>query len=183
MQSLLLPFVLPDLNTLIAARGKVWRGKRGNAYNDLKQKSGKQIQLEIVSQKLVTAKSAQHFLAIWFAPNRRKDPDNIAGGGRKIILDALVNAAVLPDDSWKWVASWTDIFTLDPDGNGAVILFLNDFVISPDFACSALQKNRAEKTVSNSATQPNHQIIGKVLDFRTLKSRARRANRTGRCKP
>lgn len=40
----------------------------------------------------------------WYEPNSRRDVDNITAGC-KFILDALVNAKVIKDDSQKYVAS------------------------------------------------------------------------------
>ena len=40
----------------------------------------------------------------WFCTSTRTDPDNIAFA-QKFILDGLVKAEVLKDDSWKYIAS------------------------------------------------------------------------------
>lgn len=39
----------------------------------------------------------------FYEPNRKRDPDNVMGGGLKILMDALVEAGVIPDDSPKYV--------------------------------------------------------------------------------
>jgi Holliday junction resolvase RusA-like endonuclease len=46
---------------------------------------------------------------LWIEENRRRDLDNVSGS-RKFILDALVKAGVLPDDSPKYVRAFTDTF-------------------------------------------------------------------------
>jgi hypothetical protein len=43
---------------------------------------------------------------------RLRDPDNISSGGRKIILDGLVQAGVIPDDGWDVVRGWEDHFEI-----------------------------------------------------------------------
>ena len=48
----------------------------------------------------------------WGEPNKKRDPDNIAAGGRKFILDALVHSGILPNDGWANVTGWCDVFTL-----------------------------------------------------------------------
>lgn len=48
----------------------------------------------------------------WYCRNRRKDCDNIAHG-KKNILDGLVKAGVLRDDSFKCVAELRDRFFVD----------------------------------------------------------------------
>lgn len=37
----------------------------------------------------------------WFAKDKRTDPDNLAGGGCKVLLDALQMAKVLDNDGWQ----------------------------------------------------------------------------------
>jgi len=37
----------------------------------------------------------------WYEADRRRDPDNLAGGGRKIILDAAQAIGLLPHDGWR----------------------------------------------------------------------------------
>ena len=40
---------------------------------------------------------------LWTEKDNRRDPDNIADFGTKVILDALVEAQVIPDDSRKYI--------------------------------------------------------------------------------
>ena len=49
----------------------------------------------------------------WTEKDRRRDPDNIAGFGTKVILDALVEAGVLPDDSQRYVRKLTNFYDVD----------------------------------------------------------------------
>jgi Holliday junction resolvase RusA-like endonuclease len=37
----------------------------------------------------------------WFQKDKRIDPDNICGGGAKILLDALQMARVIDNDGWQ----------------------------------------------------------------------------------
>lgn len=46
----------------------------------------------------------------WYEPNRKRDLDNIAGFGHKVIQDALVECGVLENDGWKEVVGFTDTF-------------------------------------------------------------------------
>ena len=41
----------------------------------------------------------------WECKDRRRDPDNIASAGQKVLLDALQVAGVLPNDGWHEIAS------------------------------------------------------------------------------
>lgn len=49
----------------------------------------------------------------WFEKNKRRDLDNIAGFGHKIIQDALVEAGVLQNDGWNEIYHFTDTFLVD----------------------------------------------------------------------
>lgn len=48
----------------------------------------------------------------WYMKNDRKDLDNIAFA-KKFILDGMVQAGLLYDDSHKWVRGFTDSFEID----------------------------------------------------------------------
>ena len=48
-------------------------------------------------------------------PNKRRDMDNIAAGAIKPILDGLVEAGVLTDDSQKHIWGWSVSFDCDPE--------------------------------------------------------------------
>lgn len=50
---------------------------------------------------------------LWIEKDRRRDPDNISGFGRKVIMDALVKAGILADDSGKYVKGFKDSFLVD----------------------------------------------------------------------
>ena len=47
--------------------------------------------------------------------DKRTDPDNIAAGGRKVILDGLVEGGILPDDGWGDVEGFSDTFAVDKE--------------------------------------------------------------------
>ncbi len=51
----------------------------------------------------------------WYEPNRRRDPSNISGGGRKFIEDALVKRGILRGDGWRDMAGFSDEFYIDKD--------------------------------------------------------------------
>lgn len=50
----------------------------------------------------------------WYERTARRDPDNVRGFAAKAILDGLVVAGVLPDDSRKWISGLQDTFITDP---------------------------------------------------------------------
>lgn len=50
----------------------------------------------------------------WYEQNKRRDKDNIAFA-KKFILDAMVNAGVIPNDGWGYVDGFEDKFYIDKD--------------------------------------------------------------------
>ena len=48
-------------------------------------------------------------------PDTRRDKDNIAGFFHKVFQDSLVKSGLLPDDSWKYIDSWYDEFSVDKE--------------------------------------------------------------------
>lgn len=49
----------------------------------------------------------------WVEKDRRRDKDNIAAFGRKVIQDALVKAGVLKNDGWANIVGFLDTFEVD----------------------------------------------------------------------
>ena len=49
----------------------------------------------------------------WYEPNRKRDNDNIAAGGRKIIQDALVSCGYIKNDGWHDSVGFSDSFRVD----------------------------------------------------------------------
>lgn len=102
-----MPGPLPGLNELLAA-AKSGRGK-GNAYSRLKRTWTDAVIYAARASRLGKAARVRlHFL--WCERDRRRDPDNVAAGGRKLVLDGLVAAGVLPGDGWANVLGWSDSF-------------------------------------------------------------------------
>lgn len=58
-----------------------------------------------------------HF--IWHELNHRRDLDNIRGGA-KFVLDGLVMAGAIKDDSQKYISHLSDDVTVDKTGAGVV---------------------------------------------------------------
>ena len=57
----------------------------------------------------------------WVEPNKRRDPDNISSAGIKLILDAMVWAGIIIDDSQKYVEGWTNTFRVDKENPGVIV--------------------------------------------------------------
>ena len=95
---------LPGLNEII----DICRRSPKKA-NDHKKRWEIDIQWQIKIAKIKPVKQAT-FEFIWFEKDKRRDKDNIAAGGRKYILDALVKMGILAGDGWEHVINWTDHF-------------------------------------------------------------------------
>lgn len=50
---------------------------------------------------------------VYYEPDMRRDVDNVTGAGAKIILDALVELKVLPNDSRKYIRKLTQDVLVD----------------------------------------------------------------------
>jgi Holliday junction resolvase RusA-like endonuclease len=94
---------LPGMNDFIGAmNANRWKGA------DLKRKETRRCAMAVVGlppiHKPVTLSIA------WYEPNGRRDIDNVAAGGTKVLLDGLVSAGILPNDGRKWVRGISHTF-------------------------------------------------------------------------
>jgi Holliday junction resolvase RusA-like endonuclease len=107
-----IPGVLPNLNDLIkSAKGY---GGRGFGYAKLKCQWTQTCALHILAAGVPKGIKRARFEFRWVEPNRKRDLDGIAAGGRKVILDSLVLAKVLDNDGWAQIAGWVDTFEVGP---------------------------------------------------------------------
>ena len=100
-----IPGELPDMNQIIKASKSHYM-----AYSSMKKKYTELVQWS--SKGLQTVNRAD-FTITWYCKNKRKDPDNISGGGTKFILDGLVKNGILPNDGWKEIGDVTHVFEVD----------------------------------------------------------------------
>jgi hypothetical protein len=110
---------LPGLNELIAAaKGSGGRGagyaRLKRAWTDTVWALARQARLQPFTRPV-----SLHFL--WCELHQRRDPDNVAAGGRKLALDGLVKAGVLQGDGWRWVTSWADSWVVDAKRPGVMV--------------------------------------------------------------
>lgn len=96
---------LPTLNDFIEA-------ERKNRYKGAAFKGRHQAEVEWLIPKMkVKPPVILHYT--WYEANSKRDLDNVAGFGHKIIQDALVKRRILPNDSPKEIVGFTDTFKLD----------------------------------------------------------------------
>lgn len=102
-----IPGRLPGLNEIIDA-AKQGKG-RYQPYALMKEKYTEMITW--LAKKLPTYERVA-LIITWHEPDRRRDPDNIMAG-QKFILDALVQAGVIPNDSQKYIQGILHRFDVD----------------------------------------------------------------------
>jgi len=124
-QTLELRGLLPGMNEFMDARRVSYReGKRGrfrDAYTSIKAKWTRDVAIECRAAGIRRVPRA-FFEFHWRERNRRRNPDNVAAGGRKLILDGLVVAGVLDNDGWREIAGWRDLFTVDAKNPGVTVI-------------------------------------------------------------
>ena len=109
---------LPGQNELVAAAKGF--GGRGYGYSKIKRQWKDAVCLLARAAHLPRYERA-HVAFEWVEPNRRRDPDNVSGGGRKLILDGLVAAGVLPGDGWANVAGFAEAWRVDAQRPGVIV--------------------------------------------------------------
>ena len=93
---------LPSLNETVAETKKHW-----SRYASLKKTATELVAWNCKAQRLEPVVERCVFTFDW--PHSRRDPDNQSFGA-KMILDGLVKADVLPDDSRKWISEIRHVF-------------------------------------------------------------------------
>jgi hypothetical protein len=107
-QSFWIPGKLPALNEVLeAAKGA---GGSGARYSKLKATWTEFVWAHAKAARLKPMVGRVRLRFEWREANRRRDPDNVAAAGRKVILDGLVMAGVLGGDGWRHIAGWEDVF-------------------------------------------------------------------------
>jgi Holliday junction resolvase RusA-like endonuclease len=77
------------------------------------------------SKMLRPVSSPVHITFIYQEANRKRDPDNITFA-KKFILDGLVKAGVLPNDTQAWVVGFTETWRVVPDDVGVEVRIVEE---------------------------------------------------------
>ena len=96
---------LPTLNDTVREPKKHW-----SRYASLKKTATELVAWNCKAQRLKPIEDRVVLVFDW--PHSRRDPANQSFGA-KMILDGLVKAGVLPDDSRKWIAEIKHVFRRD----------------------------------------------------------------------
>lgn len=118
-QYLDIPFRLPGLNEVIEANRT-----NPHAGAKLKRDTEEQLMWVIKSERLlpVTYPCIVHMLFV--EPNRRRDVDNVESG-KKFVMDALVKAGILKNDSPRYVIG-APSFTVYGESAGVRVTIIED---------------------------------------------------------
>ena len=112
LQALVIDGALPGLNDYISA-------ERTNRYRGAAVKKQWTDVVAAAAKKCMTPIPEDCFPVTfrfrWYEQNRRRDKDNVSAFGRKVILDGLVQAGILPNDNWNYVDGFQDEFYVDRD--------------------------------------------------------------------
>lgn len=101
-QRLWVPGQLPGLNELLKLKRRQ-RDHGQDAYGLEKRRWTDRIGQQLLIQRIRPVGHCVRVAFEWHEANAARDPDNIAGGGQKVLLDALVLHRILPDDSQAWI--------------------------------------------------------------------------------
>jgi Holliday junction resolvase RusA-like endonuclease len=133
---------IPGFNEMIKA-AKTFGAKRTkfNAYAAMKKAWAQRIGIVIRENNIFHIDKLFLHL-IWYEPNKRRDPDNIAAF-IKFILDALQKEKVIANDGWNNIAGWQNEFVLTDHRGVEVRLYEQKG--SVEQKNKALQKKSREK--------------------------------------
>ena len=109
MQRLIIRAKMPNLNDVIAASKRHW-----SYYSKEKKRWTDVAAFEAKAQGLYKMRLPVWVRTTYFMKTRRGDPDNVRVA-IKYILDGLVQAGVLEDDSQRWIVGFQDLYDLDRD--------------------------------------------------------------------
>ena len=111
---------LPGMNDFIGAmNANRWKGA------DLKRKETKRCAMAAMG--LAKIKYPVRIEISWVERDSRRDIDNVASGGTKVLLDGLVMAGVLPDDSRKWIRGISHRFPPPDKAHPRVIVDIEEW--------------------------------------------------------
>lgn len=103
---------LPGLNEFLnTCKGGTRRGNALKKNTDVKLIKAFKSQVKNIDKPL---KGCYDIDFIWFEQNRMRDHDNVCSA-KKFILDAIVKSNILPDDGWKYVGDFIDVFGVDQE--------------------------------------------------------------------
>ena len=92
-----------------------------------------------VAARNLKAIEGGYWLFVWFERDRRRDPDNIAAGGLKVIFDGLQRAHVITRDGWFQVRGLLHAYSV----NGRPGVLVECYARAADAAAAWLEWQEA----------------------------------------
>lgn len=104
---MVIPGRMPGLNDYV-------RAERSNRFaaSKMKKQQTERAGIAAVEQRMPSFNGRVEIIFTWVEENRRRDMDNVAFA-KKFILDGLVRAGVIRDDTPRYVAELADRFDYD----------------------------------------------------------------------
>ena len=112
-----IPGRMPGLNEYIAAMNR-----NRHIGNAMKQENTDTAAWCFKGHRPVTVPVLVQF--VWHEPNTKRDPDNIIFA-KKFILDGMVKAGVLPNDTQQWILGFKDYIVVDKSSPGVWITLMS----------------------------------------------------------
>ena len=143
-QTLRVPFRLPGLNDIISQMSGhlTMRGRRVYRYTQTKKRHTHSLVALIHAQGLRPVTGPVWVFCTWTEAGKLRDPDNIASGGCKLILDALKAAGIIANDGWRNIAGFEHRFEI---GRPGVIVRLVDATAVRDMTAASDMARRARE--------------------------------------
>lgn len=115
MVSFFLPIKFPSLNDYINV-------ERTNKFAAAKMKKDLTDEVSIISRVYAHTKFLKPVTISfeWYEANQKRDPDNIIFA-KKFILDGLVKAGILVNDTQKYILAFDDSWTVDKNKVGVMV--------------------------------------------------------------
>lgn len=123
---LTIPLPLPTFNQVVAASKHHWA-----KYLHLKGSATSKVETLARQQRrsLPPITRPCCFTFAWYPADRRTDLDNMAAGGTKVILDGLVVAKILPQDTQRYVRRLDQLLmNPDPENPRVVVSWCEVFI-------------------------------------------------------
>jgi len=143
-QTLHIPYRLPGLNDIIGEMSGhlTMRGRRVYRYTQTKKRHTHSLVALIHAQGLRPVTGPVWVFCTWTEAGKLRDPDNIASGGCKLILDALKAAGIIANDGWRNIAGFEHRFEI---GRPGVIVRLVDATAVRDMTAASDMARRARE--------------------------------------
>lgn len=113
-QQLHIPHRLPGLNEFIAALNR-------NRFVGNQMKRDNTILVTMYARRLTPVQNPVVLEFRWVEQNAKRDPDNVVAG-KKFILDGLVEAKILPNDTQKYILGFSDTWSVGEEPGVTILI-------------------------------------------------------------